>query len=85
MQFVLAADADVTGRPERGIALCMSGRLLRVHRLGWNPYFALVCVLQDPVLCPRGLKITPKYRRGHVQTANDIVIFGMLDCLPWVI
>ncbi len=70
MQFVLAADADVTGRPERGIALFMSGGLLRVHRHGWHPYFAPVCVLQGPVLCPAGLKITPKYSRIHVQAAN---------------
>lgn len=31
MQFVLAADADVTGPPERGIALFMLIGLLRVR------------------------------------------------------
>lgn len=43
MQFALAADVDVTWWLERGIALFMSGGLLRVHRHYWYPYFAPVC------------------------------------------
>lgn len=71
MQFALAADVDVTGRLERGgIALFTSGGLLRVNRHDWYPYFAAECALQGPVICPVGLKITPKYSCGYVQLVN---------------
>lgn len=72
MQFVQAADADVTGQPKPGSVPLLSGRLLRMHRHGWNPYFTPVCVWQGPVLCPTGLRIAPIYRHGHVQTVQSI-------------
>lgn len=70
MQFAPAADVHVAWRTERGIALSMSGGLLRVHRHACYPYFAPECVEQGTVLWPVGLKITPKYRRACVKLAN---------------
>lgn len=85
MLFAPAADVHVAWRAERGIALSMSGGLLRVHRHAWYPYSAPECVQQGPVLWPVGLKITPKYRCACVRLANWRVIFGSLVCLMMII
>ncbi|GLD48768.1 plectin-like isoform X13 [Lates japonicus] len=47
------ADADVTGPPERGIALFASDGLLRMRSHGWHPFFA-------PRVCPARLCPMPR-------------------------
>lgn len=78
MQFMLAADADVTGPPEWGIALCMSGGLLTMAGIHILPQ--CVCWKAFPYAM-QGLKYSLNIVMAiFSQPIKQLFLAGLIVC-----